>query len=78
MDKKLQKAIASSRPVDNLRLLMMSHIEGASGTSQLLYESLIASEMEKLKVSFWDFREFWGFLMKFWEFLKILRSFGVF
>ncbi|KAI6174534.1 hypothetical protein M3Y97_01001500 [Aphelenchoides bicaudatus] len=55
MDINLQKAIASSRTVDSLRLLMMSHIEGASGTSQLLYEQLIATEMQKLKVEPRDF-----------------------
>lgn len=50
MDIEKQKAIATSRTVDNLRLLMMSCIEGASETSQLLYEQLISGEVRKIGV----------------------------
>jgi hypothetical protein len=55
MDLTKQKAIASCRAVDNLRLLIMACIEGASETSRLLYEQLIATEMNKLEVDPRDF-----------------------
>jgi hypothetical protein len=72
MDTHLQKAIATSKSVDSLRILFMSMLEGASETTKLLCDQLVSEEMARLGV---EPRDFFQTIIGI---LKVVFSFDLF